>query len=131
MRSLSQEQRQELADLMSTAMEDLGLQAEMSRLSDGAAQRPSRPRLGRQARPRFRGERMTGDEPLGLGEATDALEELAELDELAGALDQDYPGASLEDVDADAVARALGRSGGRRPARRCRSSSASSSGRAT
>jgi uncharacterized protein with von Willebrand factor type A (vWA) domain len=29
MRSLSPEQRQELADLMATAMEDLGLQAEM------------------------------------------------------------------------------------------------------
>ena len=109
MRSLSQEQRQELADLMSTAMEDLGLQAEMSRLSQ--ALRSARPDLdwggkrGRGSR-----ERMTGDEPLGLGEATDALEELAELDELAGALNQDYPGASLEDVDADAVARALGRS---------------------
>jgi len=53
---------------------------------------------------------MSGEEPLGLGEATDVLEELAELDELAGSLNQDYPGASLEDVDADAVARALGRS---------------------
>ncbi|MDQ1648920.1 MAG: hypothetical protein QOG60_977 [Frankiaceae bacterium] len=109
MRSLSQEQRQELADLMSTAMEDLGLQAEMSRLSE--ALRGARPDLdwggkrGRGSR-----ERMTGEDPLGLGEATDALEELAELDELAGALNQDYPGASLEDVDADAVARALGRS---------------------
>jgi uncharacterized protein with von Willebrand factor type A (vWA) domain len=109
MRSLSQEQRQELADLMSTAMEDLGLQAEMARLSE--ALRGARPDLdwggkrGRGSR-----ERMTGEDPLGLGEATDALEELAELDELAGALNQDYPGASLEDVDADAVARALGRS---------------------
>src|SRR3954454_14036081 len=109
MRSLSAEQRQELADLMSTAMEDLGLQAEMSRLSE--ALRNARPDLdwggkrGRGSR-----ERMTGEAPLGLGEATDALQELAELDELAGALNQDYPGASLEDVDADAVARALGRS---------------------
>src|SRR3954471_17254992 len=109
MRSLSPEQRQELADLMSTAMEDLGLQAEMSRLQ--AALRNARPDLdwggkrGRGSR-----ERMTGDEPLGMGEATDALQELAELDELAGALSQDYPGASLEDVDSDAVARALGRS---------------------
>jgi uncharacterized protein with von Willebrand factor type A (vWA) domain len=109
MRSLSQEQRQELADLMATAMEDLGLQAEMSRLQ--SALRSARPDLdwggkrGRGSR-----ERMTGNDPLGLGDATDALQELAELDELAGALNQDYPGASLEDVDADAVARALGRS---------------------
>ena len=41
--SLSPEQRQELSDLMSTAMEDLGLQAEMSRLSD--ALRSARPDL--------------------------------------------------------------------------------------
>jgi uncharacterized protein with von Willebrand factor type A (vWA) domain len=109
MRSLSQDQRNELADLMSTAMEDIGLQAEMSRLSQ--ALRGARPDLDWGGK-RGRGskERMTGDQPLGLGEATDALEELAELDELAGALNQDYPGASLEDVDADAVARALGRS---------------------
>jgi uncharacterized protein with von Willebrand factor type A (vWA) domain len=109
MRSLSQEQRQELADLMATAMEDLGLAAEMARLQ--SALRNARPDLDWGSR-RGRGsrERMTGEEPLGLGEATDALEELAELDELAGALNQDYPGASLEDVDADAVARALGRS---------------------
>jgi uncharacterized protein with von Willebrand factor type A (vWA) domain len=109
MRSLSAEQRQELADLMATAMEDLGLAAEMSRLQ--SALRSARPDLDWGGR-RGRGsrERMTGDEPLGLGEATDALQELAELDELAGTLNQDYPGASLEDVDADAVARALGRS---------------------
>src|SRR6195952_1914140 len=111
MRSLSQEQRQELADLMSTAMEDLGLQSEMSRLSEALRGAPPGLDWGGQRAGGSR-ERMTGDEPLGLGEATDALQELAELDELAGALNQDYPGASLEDVDADAVARAVGRSGG-------------------
>ena len=52
---------------------------------------------------------MTGDEPLGLGDATTALEELAELDELATTLGQDYPGATLDDIDPEAVARALGR----------------------
>jgi len=43
MRSLSQEQRQELADLMATAMEDLGLAAEMARLQ--SALRNARPDL--------------------------------------------------------------------------------------
>ncbi|KJE25006.1 uncharacterized protein with a von Willebrand factor type A (vWA) domain [Frankia torreyi] len=109
---LTPQQRSELADLMSTAMEDLGLAAEMSRLAQ--ALRASRPDLNWGGRARGRGGRLgeglTGDEPLGLGDATSALEELAELDELAAALGQDYAGASLEDIDPDAVARALGRS---------------------
>jgi uncharacterized protein with von Willebrand factor type A (vWA) domain len=111
--SLSPQQRAELADLMATAMEDMGLASEMSRLADGLAN--ARPDLdwgqrGRGRRSGRFGDRMAGDTPLGLGEATSALEELAELDELASALAQDYPGASLEDVDPEAVARALGRS---------------------
>ena len=52
---------------------------------------------------------MRGDHPLGLGDATEALEELADLDELDAMLGQDYPGATLDDVDEEAVARALGR----------------------
>ncbi|WP_261565056.1 vWA domain-containing protein [Frankia gtarii] len=109
---LTPQQRSELADLMSTAMEDLGLAAEMSRLTQ--ALRASRPDLNWGGRARGRGGRLgeglTGDEPLGLGDATSALEELSELDELAASLGQDYAGASLEDIDPDAVARALGRS---------------------
>lgn len=110
---LTPQQRQELADLMSTAMEDMGLAAEMSRLSQ--ALRSARPGLdwGGRSRGRGRGrfsDAMTGEEPLGLGDATSALEELAELDDLAASLSQDYPGASLDDVDPEAVERALGRS---------------------
>ncbi len=110
MQSLTPEQRQELADLMATAMEAMGLAAEMSQLA-GALQ-SARPDLdwgqGRQGRQR--GDPMGGEgQGLGLGDATTALEELAELDELAAALGQDYPGASLEDVDPEAVRRALGR----------------------
>ena len=52
---------------------------------------------------------MTGDEPLGLGDATTALAELADLAELEDALRQDYPGARLDDIDEEAVRRALGR----------------------
>ncbi|WP_018634621.1 vWA domain-containing protein [Parafrankia elaeagni] len=109
---LTPAQRQELADLMATAMEDMGLAGEMSRLS--RALRSARPGLdwGGRGRGRGRGRfsgAMTGDEPLGLGDATSALEELAELDELAASLSQDYPGASLDDVDPEAVERALGR----------------------
>ncbi|HEX3955605.1 MAG TPA: hypothetical protein VHZ03_03120 [Trebonia sp.] len=101
--SLSDEQREELASLMAQAMEDAGLAAEMAALGD--ALRARRPELGRPQR----GVRMSGDEPLGLGDATSAVGELADLADLENALSQDYAGASLDDVDEEAVRRALGR----------------------
>ncbi|HVX69781.1 MAG TPA: hypothetical protein VHA79_08840 [Mycobacteriales bacterium] len=100
--SLSPEQQAELAGLMQQAMQDAGLADQMGRLSDQLrARRPELNWGGRQ--------RMGGDTPLGLGDATTALQESAELDELAQMLSQDYPGASLEDVDPELLARALGR----------------------
>ncbi len=100
--SMSPEQRQELSDLMQQALGDLDLASEMGRLGDNLrAMRPDLAWSGRQ--------RLRGDEPLGLGDATEALADLADLDALSDALSQDYPGASLEDVDEEAVARALGR----------------------
>src|SRR3954451_878853 len=100
--SLSPEQRDELAALMAAAMEDMGLAHEMSRL--GNALRDRRPDLDWNSR-----ERMRGETPLGLGDATTALEELADLEDLESTLGQNYPGASLDDVDDEAVERALGR----------------------
>jgi uncharacterized protein with von Willebrand factor type A (vWA) domain len=102
--SLTEEQRSELAGLMAQALEDSGLAAEMGRLSD--ALRSRRPDLDAEGWPRAR---MTGQEPLGLGDATTALAELADLGELEEALRQDYPGARLDDIDEEAVRRALGR----------------------
>ena len=102
MRSMSPQQREELADLMAGALEDMDLAREMSQLN--AALRSRRPDLDWRSR-----ERMRGDEPMGAGDATSALQDLADLDELESALGQDYPGASLEDVDEEAVRRALGR----------------------
>ena len=101
--SLSDEQREELADLMAQAMEDAGLAAEMAALGD--ALRARRPELGQPQR----GTRMSGETPLGLGDATTAVADLADLAELEGALAQDYAGASLEDIDEEAVRRAFGR----------------------
>ncbi|WP_067476743.1 VWA domain-containing protein [Actinomadura hibisca] len=100
--SLSPEQRAELADLMDQAMQDAGLAMEMTRLND--ALRVRRPDLG-WGTP----ENMTGDDPLGMSDATSALAELADLAGLEEALAQDYPGARLDDVDEEAVRRALGR----------------------
>lgn len=100
--SMTPEQRQELAELMQEAFGDLDLASEMGRLTDNLrAMRPDLPWSGRQ--------RLRGDEPLSLGDATEALADLADLDALSDALSQDYAGASLEDVDEEAVARALGR----------------------
>ncbi|MDQ1709422.1 MAG: hypothetical protein QOG49_807, partial [Frankiaceae bacterium] len=102
MNSLSPEQQQELAELMQQAMQNAGLADAMSRLSDQL--RARRPELDWQGR-----QRMRGDTPLGLGDATTALEEAADLDELEQMLSQDYPGASLDDVDPELLERALGR----------------------
>ena len=101
MDSLTPQQRQELGELMQGAL-DMDLQAQLAELGDSL--RGARPDLqwgGRQ--------QMSGDEGLGMGDATTALEELADLDALSEALGQDYPGASLDDIDEAAVQRALGR----------------------
>ena len=105
LRSLSDEQREELAGLMASALDDAGLAAEMARLADALrARRPDLDRTGMAG-----GVQMSGEEPLGLGDATTALAELADLAELETALGQDYPGASLDDIDEEAVRRAFGR----------------------
>jgi uncharacterized protein with von Willebrand factor type A (vWA) domain len=102
--SLTDAQREELAGLMAQTLEDAGLAAEMGRLA--GALRARRPDIDFDGWP---GEQMTGQDPLGLSEATTALAELADLAELGDALRQDYPGASLDDIDEEAVRRALGR----------------------
>jgi uncharacterized protein with von Willebrand factor type A (vWA) domain len=102
--SLTEGQRDELAALMEQTLQDAGLAAEMSRLSD--ALRARRPEMDMAA---SWGDPMTGDEPLGLSDATSALADLADLADLESELRQDYPGARLDDVDEAAIRRALGR----------------------
>jgi uncharacterized protein with von Willebrand factor type A (vWA) domain len=101
MNSLTPQQRAELADLMEQALGDAGLAEEMARLQQGL--RSARPDLRWGGR-----ERMQGADPTGYSEATSALAELADLDELADMALQDYPGASLDDIDEELVQRALG-----------------------
>jgi uncharacterized protein with von Willebrand factor type A (vWA) domain len=102
MRSLSPQQQQELAGLMAQAMGNGGLAAEMAALTDNL--RALRPNLPWERRTRVRGE-----DDLGYGEAAGALEEIGELDELLDQLGQEHPGATLDDVDVEAVERQLGR----------------------
>jgi uncharacterized protein with von Willebrand factor type A (vWA) domain len=102
MDSLTPEQREELQNLMANALGQSGLAQEMARLQAGL--RSARPDLqwgGRQ--------RMDGDEGLGYSDATSALAELADLDQMDELLGQDYPGASLDDIDEELIERALGR----------------------
>jgi uncharacterized protein with von Willebrand factor type A (vWA) domain len=102
MNSLTPEQRAELDSLMEQAMTDAGLAEQMARLQAGLrSARPNLPWGGR--------ERMNGDEPMGFADATGALSELADLDRIAELAGQDYPGASLADIDDELIERALGR----------------------
>jgi uncharacterized protein with von Willebrand factor type A (vWA) domain len=101
MDSLTPEQRAELGGLMQQAMGQAGLGEEMARLQSSL--RAARPDLQWGGR-----ERMDGSDPMGFSDATEALAELAEVDDLADLALQDYPGASLDDIDEELVQRALG-----------------------
>ena len=100
LRSLSREQRADLAELMENALGDLDLQSQLAQLRDNLD--ALRPGLGRGAPVD-----MDGSEPLGYGDAVGAVADLADLEALDRALGQDYPGATLDDVDVDALARHL------------------------
>jgi uncharacterized protein with von Willebrand factor type A (vWA) domain len=101
--SMTPRQREELGNLINETLDQSGLSDQMRRLGEALAAR--RPDLAWDA-----GERMTGEQPLGMGDAVTALEELADLSQLETALRQDYPGARLDDIDEAAIRRALGRS---------------------
>lgn len=101
--SLTPRQREELSNLINQTLDQAGLSEQMRRLGDALYAR--RPDLA-WGTP----ERLTGEEPMGMGDAVTALEELANLSQLESALRQDYPGARLDDIDEAAVRRALGRS---------------------
>jgi uncharacterized protein with von Willebrand factor type A (vWA) domain len=100
MASLTPEQRAELAQLMDDLLDDMDLAFEMDRLGRNLrAVAPSMPW----------DEPIPGSgEPMGLPEGLDAIEQASRLEELDRALGQDYPGASLEDIDPDELRAALG-----------------------
>jgi uncharacterized protein with von Willebrand factor type A (vWA) domain len=102
MRSLSPGQQQELAGLMAQALGGGQLGGEMAALTDNL-------RALRSNLPWNRGARVRGVDDLGYGEAAGVLEEIGELDALLDQLGQEHPGATLDDVDVEAVERQLGR----------------------
>jgi uncharacterized protein with von Willebrand factor type A (vWA) domain len=99
--SMSAEQRAELAELAQQAFGDPRLAQALAQLD--AQLQGLRPGEDWQGSGRFR-----GDNPMGMGEATRAMEELGQLDALAEQLAQSYPGARLEDIDLDAIGDLLG-----------------------
>lgn len=101
MRSLSPAQRAELAELSQQAFGDPRLGQALDQLD--AQLQSLRPGEDWSGSGRFR-----GDSPMGLGEATRAMEELGRLEDLTDQLGQSYPGARLDDIDLDDLEAALG-----------------------
>ena len=99
--SLSPEQRAELDALAQQAFGSPQLMQALSRLDSHL--RAARPGEDWDGSAEF-----SGDNPLGMGQGAAAMADIAELDELAEQLSQSYPGASMDDVDLDALARQLG-----------------------
>lgn len=101
MNSLSPEQREQLGQLINQAMSDADLASEMAQLGDNL--RALRPGLDRESPTG-----MQSGEPLGYDDAVQAVAELADLEALEAQLSQTYPGATLDDVDVEALQRQLG-----------------------
>jgi uncharacterized protein with von Willebrand factor type A (vWA) domain len=101
MASLPRDKREELMRLSEEIMGDLGLSFEMSRLQESL-----RDLLPATSWDESAG--IDGDRPLGLQESLQAIEKLADLDDLECTLKMDGPNSSLEDVDVDKLRRALG-----------------------
>ncbi len=99
--SLTLEQRAELDALAQQAFGSPSLMSQLDRL-DGHL-RAARPGEDWEGSERFR-----GDQGMGLGEGTSALQEIAELEQLGDQLAQQHAGAELDDIDLEALARHLG-----------------------
>lgn len=99
--SLSPEQRAELDALAQQAFGSPDLMDALGRLDEHLqAARPGEDWTGEQ--------RFSGNDPLGMSEATQVMADIGELEDLAEQLSQEYAGASMDDVDLDALARQLG-----------------------
>ncbi|WP_063060672.1 vWA domain-containing protein [Nocardia sienata] len=101
MNSMSAQQRAELNELIGQAFGDPRIAQQIADLD--ANLRALRPGQDWDSARRFRGQ-----DPLGMGEAVSAMQDLGELDELAAQLAQSYPGARLEDIDLEMLERQLG-----------------------
>jgi uncharacterized protein with von Willebrand factor type A (vWA) domain len=102
MASLTPEQREELAQLMSDALADADLASEMAQLADNL--RALRPGMDQRSPVGM----QPGGESLGYSDAVEAVAELADLESLEQQLSQGYPGSTLDDVDVERLEQRLG-----------------------
>ncbi|MGH2539122.1 MAG: vWA domain-containing protein [Actinomycetota bacterium] len=105
MASLSPEQREELAALAQQVMQDMDLAFEIDRLSANLQGAFPGMAWGEGA---GQGQGFGYGEGMPMSATVDALERLHDYEELDRAMQGDYAGASLDDVDEDAVRRRLG-----------------------
>ncbi|WP_111718942.1 VWA domain-containing protein [Homoserinimonas sp. OAct 916] len=99
--SMTTEQREELMQLSAQAFGTPQLMSTLTQLDANLrALRPGENWGG--------SESFGGDEPLGLGDGTGVLQDIAELDELTEQLSQSHRDARMEDVDLDSLSRQLG-----------------------
>ena len=99
--SMTPEQRQELMELSQQAFGSPQLMEQLARMDANLqALRPGEDWSG--------SESFEGDQGMGLGDGTGALQDLAQLDALADQLAQSHHGARMDDVDLDALASQLG-----------------------
>src|SRR5436190_4662090 len=99
--SLSDEQRRQLQGLVDQVLEDMDLAFELDRLGANLAGAFPEMPWGEPAW-------GTGGEAAPMAATVDALEREHEYEDLEHSLEGDYPGASLDDVDDEAVRRLLG-----------------------
>ena len=99
--SMTPEQQQELMQLSAQAFGSPSLMQALSQLDQNLQSlRPGEDWTGSQ--------NFDGDNPMGLGDATGVMQDLADLDRLADQLAQSYSGARMDDIDLDAISRQLG-----------------------
>jgi uncharacterized protein with von Willebrand factor type A (vWA) domain len=99
--SMSPAQRAQLQGLAESLLEDMDLRWQVDRLA-GNLQKAF-PDAGWEQRYKF-----SGDQPLGMGDATDAASRLRDIDELEAFLRSANSPAALSEVDLDKVAKHLG-----------------------
>jgi len=99
--SMSPEQRAELQALSDQVMQDMDLAFEVSRL--GANLSEMFPEM-----PWDDPALAAGEEPMPFSAAVDAMERLHDFEDLDRSMRGDYAGASIDDLDEDAVRRTLG-----------------------
>lgn len=102
MAAMSPGQRAQLAELARAVFDDLDLQLQLSQLHGNLARAMAGIDWSAMGPPERDGV------PGPLSSLVDGMERLAELDELEQSLAGDYAGATLEDIDEDALRRSLG-----------------------